>query len=125
MASSTAAESRTVRVTTPCTVLPIHDSPVSGPSDTRPRLAFKPTSPQFAAGMRIDPPPSLAWPTATSPAATAAADPPAEPPVEWFGSHGLRAGPHARDSVVMVVPISGTLVRPTAMKPAARNFWVR
>ena len=33
--------------------------------ETRARLGFKPTSPQFAAGMRIEPPPSLAWPTAT------------------------------------------------------------
>src|SRR5262249_47323709 len=104
---------------------PIHESPLSGPSDTRARLGFSPTSPQLAAGMRIEPPPSLAWPAGTKPAATAAADPPDEPPVEWSVSHGLRAGPQARDSVVIVVPISGTFVRPTAMKPAARNFCVR
>src|SRR5215207_4885551 len=125
MVSSTAAESRTDRVTTPWIVLPIHESPLSGPSETRARLGFSPTKPQLAAGTRIEPPPSLACPTATYPAATAAADPPEEPPVEWSRSQGLRAAPHAKDSVVMVVPSSGTLVRPTAMKPAARNFCVR
>jgi hypothetical protein len=125
MASSTAAESRTDRVTTPWMVLPIHESPPSGPSDTRARLGFKPTRPQLAAGTRMDPPPSLPWPTATKPAATAAAEPPDDPPVEWSTAQGLRAGPHASDSVVIVVPSSGTLVRPTAMKPAARNFRVR
>src|SRR6476619_2842846 len=108
MASSTAAESRTDRVTTPWMVLPIHESALSGPSDTRARLGFSPTRPQLAAGMRMDPPPSLAWPTATKPAATAAADPPDEPPVERSRSHVLRAGPHAKASVVIVVPSSGT-----------------
>ncbi len=125
MASSTAAVSRTDRVTAPWMVLPIQLSPLSGPSETRARLGLSPTSPQLAAGMRIEPPPSLACPTATSPAATAAADPPDEPPVEYPRSHGLRAGPHASDSVVIVVPSSGTLVRPTATKPAARNFSAR
>src|SRR5215831_14926793 len=125
MASSTEAASRTDRVTAPCTVEPIHESPLSGPSDTRARLGLRPTSPQLAAGMRIEPPPSLAWPTATMPAATAAADPPDDPPVDRSTSHGLRAGPHANDSVVMVVPSTDTFVRPTAMNPAARNFCVR
>src|SRR6266849_484919 len=48
--------------------------------DTRPYVGFKPTTPQNDAGWRIDPPvsePSVA--TAIS-AATAAADPPDEPP---------------------------------------------
>ena len=35
------------------------------------------------AGIRIDPPPSLAWPAGTIPAATAAAVPPEDPPAEW------------------------------------------
>jgi hypothetical protein len=43
--------------------------------------------------MRIEPPPSVAWPIATIPEATAAAVPPLEPPVEWSGFQGLRVGP--------------------------------
>jgi amidase len=43
---------------------------------------FNPTTPQQDAGTRIDPPPSLAEAMATMPDATAAADPPLEPPVE-------------------------------------------
>src|SRR5262245_11324581 len=125
MASSTAALSLTVRVRTPWVVPPIHASPISGPSEIRARLGFNPTSPQLAAGTRIEPPPSLAWATGTMPAATAAADPPDEPPVEWSTFHGLRAGPHASDSVVIVVPSSGTFVRPTDTNPAARNLRVR
>ena len=71
--------------------------------------------------MRIEPPPSFACAAATMPAATAAAEPPDEPPVECSGFHGLRAGGKPRGSVVTVVPSSGTLVRPRVMKPAARN----
>ena len=44
----------------------------------RPRLGLSPTRPQHDAGMRIDPPPSLAWASGTMPLATAAAEPPLE-----------------------------------------------
>ena len=54
--------------------------PASGPSDTRPRAGLSPTSPQQAAGIRIEPPPSLPCAIGTIPAATAAAEPPLEPP---------------------------------------------
>ena len=47
---------------------------------SRPRLGLRPTRPQQAAGMRIEPPPSLPCATGTMPAATAAAEPPEEPP---------------------------------------------
>ena len=92
-ASSTAAVSRTDRDTTSSHVRPPITSPNSGPDDTRARVGLRPTSPHSLAGMRIEPPPSLAWPIGTSPAATAAADPPLEPPVERVVSHGLRVGP--------------------------------
>jgi hypothetical protein len=58
-----------------------------------PRVAFRPTSPLHEAGIRIEPPPSLAWPIATMPDATAAPEPPLDPPVEREVSHGLRDGP--------------------------------
>ncbi len=72
--------------------------------------------------MRIDPPPSLAWATGTISAATAAAEPPDDPPVEWSRFHGLRDGPCASGSVVIVLPHSGVLVRPMAMNPASRSL---
>ena len=59
----------------------------------RPRDGLSPTSPHQAAGIRIEPAPSLAWATGTSPAATAAQAPPEEPPGERSGSQGLRVAP--------------------------------
>ena len=69
--SSSAADSATVRVSTPSATR--NESPSVGASDTRPRAGFRPTSPQQAAGMRIEPPPSLPCASGTIPAATAAA----------------------------------------------------
>src|SRR5438477_10820980 len=92
MVSSTAAASRTVLARAPSMVAPAQPSPTSGPWLTRPRVGFNPTRPHSLAGIRIEPPPSLACATATMPAATAAADPPDEPPVECAVFHGLRAG---------------------------------
>ena len=71
--------------------------------------------------MRIEPPPSLAWATGTMPDATAAAEPPEEPPVECSVLQGLRVGPNARGSVVIEVPSSGVFVRPRTTKPARLN----
>src|SRR6266498_3297342 len=121
MTSRTPAASRTDRVTAPSMVDPAQPSPTSGPWLTRPLFGFSPTSPHSDAGMRMDPPPSLACATGTMPLATAAADPPDEPPAERPGSHGLRAGGKLRASVVTVVPNSGTFVRPSGTKPAVRN----
>ena len=70
--------------------------------------------------MRIEPPPSFACPTATIPLATAAAEPPLEPPVVRVVSHGLRVGPYASGSVVGTMPSSGVFVRPMQTKPASR-----
>ena len=71
---------------------PAQLSPTVGPWLTRPRLGLRPTSPQQLAGIRIEPPPSLAWATGTIPEATAAAAPPLDPPAERDGSQGLRVG---------------------------------
>ncbi len=68
--------------------------------------------------MRIEPPPSLAWAIGTMPAATAAAEPPLEPPVVRGESHGFRAAPKRRGSVVGRMPNSGVLVLPTITSPA-------
>ena len=42
-------------------------SPSSGASEMRPRWGLRPTRPQQAAGMRVEPPPSLAWAIGTIP----------------------------------------------------------
>ncbi len=76
--------------------------------------------PQFAAGMRSEPIPSLPSAIGTIPAATAAALPPEEPPAVREVSQGLRAVPRT-PSEVPKTQSSGTLVRPTTTAPAARS----
>jgi hypothetical protein len=72
--------SRTLREITPSHDAPNQYSPKPGPDEMRPRDGFSPNRPQHAAGMRIEPPPSLPAAIGTTPDATAAADPPLEPP---------------------------------------------
>src|SRR5947209_19340910 len=79
VASSSAALSRTERVTACSATSPLMTSPKLGPSGLRPRVGFIPKSPQHDAGMRIEPPPSLPCTIGTMPAATTAGDPPLEP----------------------------------------------
>ena len=71
--------------------------------------------------MRIEPPPSLPCAIATMPAATPAALPPEEPPGVRDVSQGLRAGPKRSGSLTGRMPISGRLVLPTTIAPAARR----
>jgi hypothetical protein len=47
---------------------------------TRPNVGLRPTMPQHDAGQRIEPPVSVPGAAATIPAASAAAEPPLEPP---------------------------------------------
>ena len=54
-------------------------------------------------------------------AATAAAEPPEEPPGVRSRSHGLRVGPKRRPSVTGRMPHSGSVVVPTTTNPAARS----
>ena len=88
-----AALSRTERVRTCSTTAPCQISPKSGPVGIRPRVGFRPNRPQQAAGIRIDPPPSPPEAKGTMPPATAAAEPPLDPPGVWFKFHGFRVGP--------------------------------
>jgi hypothetical protein len=125
VASSSAAASRTERVTMNSAEKPLQRSPSPGPNEFRPRDGLRPTSAQWLAGMRIDPPPSLACATGTRPAATAAAAPPLEPPGLCAGFHGLRVGPNAIGSVVGRSASSGVFVRPSDTSPAAASFRVR
>ena len=93
MIASAVSMSRTDRVITPSETSPPYMSAWAGPCGTRPRDGFSPTRPQQAAGMRIDPAPSVAWAIGTMPEATAAAAPPEEPPALRVRSKGLRVGP--------------------------------
>ena len=86
-------------------------------SGMRPKDALWPTRPQKPAGMRVDPPPSLAPAHGTIPAATAAAVPPDDPPGVWSVFHGLRAAPRCHDSVMPLAPNSGVFVCPNTRRP--------
>ena len=55
-------------------------------SEISPNVGFSPTTPHADAGMRIDPPVSVPIDAHPMPAATAAAEPPLEPPGERVGS---------------------------------------
>ncbi len=68
--------------------------------------------------MRMEPPPSPPWAMGTMPAATAAAEPPLEPPGVRSVSQGLWVGPKRRGSVVGRRPNSGVFVFPRTMSPA-------
>ncbi len=104
MTSSIAAVSRTVRETTPCTAAPCMDSPDSRPRGRQPAARFE--ADQTAARRRdADRSAAVVRPAhGTMPAATAAADPPDEPPGVRARSHGLRAGPQATGSVIALRP---------------------
>ena len=118
--SSNAALSRTVRVRAWVQPTGYANASSEGVFDTRPRDGFNPNSPHDEAGMRIEPPPSLPCAIGTIPAATAAADPPLEPPAERERSCGFRVGPWSTGSVVPFFPSSGVFVMPSTITPAAR-----
>src|SRR5690606_10673468 len=119
--STARATSATVLAIAPCTEQPNQCS-VSPPGNgTIPRLGLNPTTPQFAAGIRSEPPPSDPCAMGTIPAATAAAPPPVEPPALRSGSYGLRVPPRVADSVKSQIASSGWRVLPTTIAPASVN----
>ncbi len=107
-----------MRLSAPSVDIPCHPGTVEA---TRPRLGLRPTSPQHEAGIRMEPPPSLAWATGNMPDATAAPAPPLDPPGVCDGFHGLRVAPNRSFSVTVIEPNSGVLVRPVRMNPARRK----
>src|SRR5947209_17117627 len=115
------ALSRTLMLTTWPQEKPLQPSPRSGPSGLRARVGFRPNTPHAEAGIRIEPPPSLACATGRIRAATAAAAPPDEPPEECAQFQGLRVGPNRRGSVVGINPNSGVELFPNIVTPVARK----
>ena len=69
-------------------------APRTGPPvrGTRPYVAFRPTTPDSPAGIRIDPPVSEPMAMKQSPAPTAAPEPPEDRPGLRRTSQGLRTG---------------------------------
>src|SRR5579875_4100491 len=104
--SRIAALSLTERETTCSTTSPPMMSPRSGPRGLRALVGLKPKIPQHEAGIRMEPPPSFACAAGTIPAATAAAEPPLEPPVVRSRFQGFRVAPNRRGSVVGTIPNS-------------------
>ena len=105
-----------MRASGPLQVSPLNASG-SGQVEIRPRCGLMPTSPVQAAGMRTEPAPSDPSAAGTSPAATAAAEPPLDPPGVWSRFHGLRVCPNAGPSVNGHCPSSDVLVLPTITAP--------
>ena len=94
---------------------------LAGYSGIRPWVGLKPTIPQKEAGMRTLPPPSVPTETGPIPAATAAAEPPEDPPAVSRGSTGLRVMPCRGLSVTAFHASSGVVVLPRKTMPSARS----
>src|SRR5438477_783805 len=77
--------------------------------------------PQYAAGRRIEPPVSVPSAPRHCAAATATAEPPADPPGTRSVPQGLRVGPNAEFSVEEPMANSSQLVLPTNTAPAPRR----
>ncbi len=93
MTESSRAASATVVVSGPFSAKP-NQEPLPSSLGTTPEPGLMPTSPQHAAGIRMEPMPSLPCAAATIPEATAAALPPDEPPGVRSWSHGLWVMPN-------------------------------
>src|SRR5581483_4335630 len=114
------AASSTVRPNTP--TWSSDDANATRPNRlTRPYVGFTPTTPQNAAGCRTDPPVSDPSAIGTTPAATAAADPPDEPPGTRVQSTGFNVGPNALCSVDDPIANSSMFVLQAMTAPAARS----
>src|SRR6185295_4054283 len=88
---------------------------------TRPNVGMRPTTPQYDAGPRIEPPVSEPNATGTIPAATAAPEPVDEPPVNRSRFQGLRAGGHGRSNDGPAWAISCVASLPSSTAPASRR----
>ena len=115
--ASMKAVSATVRPIGPSTE--ITDQPSGRASlPTNPGDGRKPTTPHSAAGMRSEPPVSEPVHSGSRSHASAAAEPPEEPPALSAGLNGLPVAPHTGLRVLAPAPMSGTLVLAVTMAPA-------
>src|SRR5437868_13977031 len=101
MISSASAASATVRVIGPVWASDAQEGGEKpGVRGTRPKVGLTPTTPQKAAGTRIEPTPSVPMASGPQPAAIAAAAPPLEPPLVRVRFQGLRVMPDTGLSAV-------------------------
>src|SRR6476620_7814282 len=91
--------------------------PAGGRLGIRPLVGLSVTTPHTAAGHRSEPVASEPWATATAPAATAADDPPLDPPAERAKSQGLRVGAKPCGSVVTALDNAGHEAFPMIENP--------
>ena len=87
----------------------------------RPQLGFSPTTPQHEAGRRTEQPVSVPSPSSQSPAASAAALPPDEPPVVRPGRRGFWTVPYHGFWLVTPQANSCRFALPTTTAPAATS----
>src|SRR4029077_4926134 len=83
---------------------------------------MSPTTPQNDAGWRMEPPVSDPRVATAVPAATAAAEPPLEPPGTRDVSRGLRTGPYAEFSFDEPMANSSQFILPSTIAPAASSL---
>src|SRR6202046_1714412 len=97
--------------------------------EQRPYVGFSPTMPVNAAGWRIEPPVSVPVAPRQSLAATAAAEPPDEPPgtsgaLAPFRRHGEATGPKCEVSFDEPMANSSQLSLPSMTAPSRHRFVV-
>src|ERR1044071_1809669 len=95
--------------------------------EQRPYVGLSPTMPANAAGWRIDPPVSVPVAPRQSPAATAAAEPPDEPPgtsgvFDPLRRHGEITGPKNEVSFDEPMANSSLLSLPSMTAPSRQRF---
>ncbi len=84
-------------------------------------MALSPTTPQHAAGSRIEPPVSVPSAPAASAAATAAPEPLLDPPETWPSRHGFCTSPWCALSPKGPSASSVMLSLPSVIAPAATS----
>ena len=89
-----------------------------GPTGIRPNDGLSTDRPHNEAGIRNEPPPSEPVAIGTMPEATAAAEPPDDPPADLGGDQGLPVRPNSGLSVSPFQASSGVFVLPTTTQPA-------
>src|SRR5690606_16225538 len=89
--------------------------------ETRPYVGLSPVRPVSAAGWRIEPPVSVPVAAGASRAATAAADPPEEPPGTFFRSQGFFTGPYQLVSLDEPIANSSMFALPSITVPACAS----
>ncbi len=90
-------------------------------SEIAPVAGRMPLIPQRALGIRIEPSVSVPSAKSASPAATAAPDPPLDPPTMWARFQGFAVRPKCGFSVVMPQANSCVFVLPSTSAPASRR----